>query len=90
MIVIQESKNTAQSWWDGIVAFNNDWLLGTRLKILVFGGCKLFSSVEDLSHFIATFAVHFVILLLLVLYVYHFIAHPQTSACLGRTLSPTG
>merc|ERR1719264_1207217 len=31
-----ESKTTPQSWWGGIVAFNNDWMLGTRIKILVF------------------------------------------------------
>ena len=67
MIVIQESKTTAQSWWEGIVAFNNEWMLGTRLKILVFGACKLFcpcfvslyiaTFFSPLSHFIATFSL---------------------------------
>ena len=74
MIVIQESKATAQSWWDRIVAFNNEWMLGTRLKILVFGASKLFCSLlshctlllfSPLSHFIATFSLRCIILLLI-------------------------
>ena len=39
-IILQESKNTAQMCWDAIVAFNNEWQVGTRLKILIFGECN--------------------------------------------------
>ena len=39
-VILQESKNTAQMCWDAIVAFNNEWQVGTRLKILIFGECN--------------------------------------------------
>ena len=34
---LQETKNCARSWWETFVAFNQEWLLGVRLRILTFG-----------------------------------------------------
>merc|ERR1711962_988831 len=31
-----EKKNCALSWWETFVAFNQEWLLGVRLRILTF------------------------------------------------------
>ena len=34
---MQETKNCTLSWWETFVAFNQEWLLGVRLRILTFG-----------------------------------------------------
>jgi len=32
----RETKNCAVSWWETFVAFNQEWLLGVRLRVLTF------------------------------------------------------
>ena len=34
---MQETRNCARTWWETFVAFNQEWLLGVRLRILTFG-----------------------------------------------------
>ena len=34
---LQETKNCARSCWEIFVASNQEWLLGVRLRILIFG-----------------------------------------------------
>ena len=62
------------------------WAPGLRFLSLV--GANF--SVHFVSLYIATFPLHCLILSQFVSMLYNFIAHPQISACLGRTSSRTG
>ena len=42
---VQETKNCARSCWETFVAFNQEWLLGVRLRILIFGQLATLMSV---------------------------------------------
>ena len=42
---VQETKNCARSCWETFVAFNQEWLLGVRLRILIFGQLTTLMSV---------------------------------------------
>ena len=47
---MQETKNCTRTWWETFVAFNQEWLLGVRLRILIFG--QLIKLMLYLFHYI--------------------------------------
>ena len=47
---LQETKNCALSWWETFVAFNQEWLLGVRLRILTFGQLATFPLILYAGH----------------------------------------
>ena len=57
---LQESKTTAQSCWEGVVAFNNEWMLAPDLRFLSLVRANFSVRVS----FFAIFSLRCIILLL--------------------------